>query len=267
MCTILYARALRCMSAKILQQKTNRAKFWVLSELLNMRSTENAKEDLAAGNCLGGRATRWSRQQLAELSGEEMNSTPHQPRRVSVVLYQRNRSQRTLYLSVWVAFLIHACQNQSNMQCINRLECGVHFSGHWQQFKSEENLNVNCKTSKTLKRLNHPFSRTPIAILELVRLFDHRIWCSEKFVDIFNGSQTTNRHYWKQYHPRCAGGKRETKGAITSKIIKKHAIKHKTSPARLAELLQPLLAFCFSLKPMTAHWTLRRYWLQAKTKC
>ena len=36
----------------------------------------------------------------------------------------------------------------------------------------------------------------------------------------------------------------ETKGAITSKI--KHVIKLKTSPARLAQLLQPSLAFCFS---------------------
>jgi len=46
-----------------------------------------------------------------------------------------------------------------------------------------------------------------------------------------------------------------TKGAITSKI--KHAIKHtiklKTSPARLAQLLPPSLAFCFSLQPMTAY--------------
>jgi len=41
------------------------------------------------------------------------------------------------------------------------------------------------------------------------------------------------------------------KGAITSKI--KHAIKLKTSPARLAQLLQPSLAFCFSLQPMTAY--------------
>jgi len=41
------------------------------------------------------------------------------------------------------------------------------------------------------------------------------------------------------------------KGAITSKI--KNAIKLKTSPARLARLLQPSLAFCFSLQPMTAH--------------
>ena len=36
---------------------------------------------------------------------------------------------------------------------------------------------------------------------------------------------------------------------ITSKI--KHAIKLKTSPARYAQLLQPSLAFCFSLQPMT----------------
>ena len=41
------------------------------------------------------------------------------------------------------------------------------------------------------------------------------------------------------------------KGAMTSKI--KHAIKLKTSPARLAQLLHPSLAFCFSLQPMTAH--------------
>jgi len=31
--------------------------------------------------------------------------------------------------------------------------------------------------------------------------------------------------------------------------------------------LQPSLAFCFSLQPMTAHWTVRRHWLQAKAKC
>jgi len=55
------------------------------------------------------------------------------------------------------------------------------------------------------------------------------------------------------------------KGAITNKI--KHAIKLKTSPARLAQLLQPSLAFFFSLQPMTAYWTVRRHWLQAKTKC
>jgi len=41
------------------------------------------------------------------------------------------------------------------------------------------------------------------------------------------------------------------KGAITSKI--KLAIKHKTSSARLAQLLQTSFAFCFSLQPMTAY--------------
>ena len=57
---------------------------------------------------------------------------------------------------------------------------------------------------------------------------------------------------------------RTRKEAITSKI--KHAIKLKTSPARLAQLLQPSLAFCFSLQPMTAYCPVRRHWLQAKTK-
>jgi len=45
----------------------------------------------------------------------------------------------------------------------------------------------------------------------------------------------------------------KVKEAITSKI--KHAVRLKTSPARLAQLLQPSLALCFSLQPMTAHWT------------
>jgi len=49
-------------------------------------------------------------------------------------------------------------------------------------------------------------------------------------------------------------------GAIASKI--KHAIKLKT---RLAQLLQPSLALCFSLQPLKAHWTVRRHWLQAET--
>jgi len=44
---------------------------------------------------------------------------------------------------------------------------------------------------------------------------------------------------------RRVGGVYWTLGPITSKI------KHKTSPARLAQLLQPSLAFCFSLQPMT----------------
>ena len=45
--------------------------------------------------------------------------------------------------------------------------------------------------------------------------------------------------------------KERSQFTITSKI--KHAIKLKTSPARLAQLLQPSLAFCFSLQLMTAH--------------
>jgi len=57
---------------------------------------------------------------------------------------------------------------------------------------------------------------------------------------------------------------KSSKGAITSKI--KYAIKLKTSPARLAELLQPSLAFCFSLQPMMAHWMVRSHWLRAKPK-
>jgi len=64
-----------------------------------------------------------------------------------------------------------------------------------------------------------------------------------------------------------ADGINQCKGAITSKI--KHAIKHKTSPARLAQLLQPSLAFCCSLQPTRTvqSRTVRRHWLQAKTKC
>ena len=52
-----------------------------------------------------------------------------------------------------------------------------------------------------------------------------------------------------------AGFVRGTKGAITSKI--KHAIKLKNQSCKtytpVAQLLQPLLAFCFSLQPMTAY--------------
>ena len=44
---------------------------------------------------------------------------------------------------------------------------------------------------------------------------------------------------------------RSFKGVIKSKL--KHAIKHKTSPAKLAQLFQS--------------WTVRRHCLQAKTKC
>jgi len=42
-----------------------------------------------------------------------------------------------------------------------------------------------------------------------------------------------------------------SKRLITTAI--KLTIKLKTSPARLAQLLQPSLAFCFSLQPMTAY--------------
>jgi len=54
------------------------------------------------------------------------------------------------------------------------------------------------------------------------------------------------------------------KEAITSKI--KHAIKHKTSPARLAQLLQPSLA-CSQWRRTVQSYTVRRHWLKAKTKC
>jgi len=50
---------------------------------------------------------------------------------------------------------------------------------------------------------------------------------------------------------KSASDDSDHKGAITSKI--KHAIKLKTIPARLAQLLQPSLAFCFSLQPMAAY--------------
>jgi len=60
------------------------------------------------------------------------------------------------------------------------------------------------------------------------------------------------RHWYpvNSYWPHAC----KCKGAITSKI--KHAIiiiKHKTSSARLAQLLQLSLAFCFSLQPKTAY--------------
>jgi len=54
-----------------------------------------------------------------------------------------------------------------------------------------------------------------------------------------------------------------SKGAITSKI--KLAIKHKTSPARLAQLLQPSLAFCFSLQSMTAYRPVQQLYKSCRT--
>jgi len=52
----------------------------------------------------------------------------------------------------------------------------------------------------------------------------------------------------KRTDPNSSGS---SKGAIASKV--KHAIKRKTSPARFVQLLQPSLAFCLSLQPMTAY--------------
>ena len=53
--------------------------------------------------------------------------------------------------------------------------------------------------------------------------------------------QTTHRDH--SGRDQDHGGRDHDYVAITSKI--KHAIKHKTSPARLAQLLQPSLAFLF----------------------
>jgi len=45
-------------------------------------------------------------------------------------------------------------------------------------------------------------------------------------------------------------------------LLQAAALKRKTSPARFAQLLQPSLAFCCKLQPMTD-----RHWLQLTTKC
>ena len=58
-------------------------------------------------------------------------------------------------------------------------------------------------------------------------------------------------HQWRSHGLRGRVLTVTAKGAITSKI--KHAMKHKTSPARLAQLLQPSLASSFSLQPMTVY--------------
>jgi len=57
--------------------------------------------------------------------------------------------------------------------------------------------------------------------------------------------------------------------------VKKRAIKHKTSPARLAQLLHNFAALISILFQLAANdgvytvqdWAVRRHWLQAKTKC
>ena len=58
---------------------------------------------------------------------------------------------------------------------------------------------------------------------------------------------TCSQQFLQQYFHHCVLLPRPTcsnsKGTITSKM--KHAIKHKTSPTRLAQLLQPSLAFYF----------------------
>jgi len=65
-------------------------------------------------------------------------------------------------------------------------------------------------------------------------------------------------------HPAAAAAAGLTEGATLnlpfhgylkerSQVKIKRAMKHKTSPARLAQLLQPSLAFCFSLQTMTAY--------------
>ena len=81
------------------------------------------------------------------------------------------------------------------------------------------------------------------------------------------GALQMSRWRWWWRWLWCDAGGQKTKGAITSKI--KHAIKLKTSPASLAQLLQPSLAFCFSSqwRRTVQDWTVRRHWLQAKTKC
>ena len=103
---------------------------------------------------------------------------------------------------------------------------------------------------------------------ELVRMvavgnkFIRRLEISELMPPVVRADDTSQKSEYKYYaillhpHPLVPF---LPKGAITCKI--KHAIKHKTSPARLAQLLQPSLAFCFSLQPMTAYavqsWTVR----------
>jgi len=68
--------------------------------------------------------------------------------------------------------------------------------------------------------------------------------CHANEASVCNGS---NVPFVVTYALHC----KSPKGAITSKI--KHAIKLKTRPTRLAQLLQSSLAFCFSLQPMTAY--------------
>jgi len=69
--------------------------------------------------------------------------------------------------------------------------------------------------------------------------------CSELFYELRESTKHTHTHTHTHTHPRVI-----TLRSDHNKV--KHAKKHITSPARLAQLLQPSLAFCFSLQPMTA---------------
>ena len=81
----------------------------------------------------------------------------------------------------------------------------------------------------------------------------YALFCLELFnliqFDLFISGKTAHKE--KPVDRRQTDEQTYAKRAITSKI--KHAIKVKTSPARLAQLLQPSLAFCFSLQPMTVY--------------
>ena len=111
--------------------------------------------------------------------------------------------------------------------------------------------------------------RTLALVTSCVEAFSHKsayIYFLILFRARFNTTQNSRRFdaavdpvLWRLWNPK-SGSKfivslvsisDVDNGAITREI--KHAIKLKTSPARLAQLLQPSLAFCFSLLPMTAH--------------
>jgi len=103
---------------------------------------------------------------------------------------------------------------------------------------------------------------TPKSFLEQIKLYQNLL--QAKF-DELQAKTVRLENGLEKLKSTSAQASSVLKGAITSKI--KHAIKHKTSPARLTQLLQSSLALYFSLQPMTAHWTVRCHWLQAKTQC
>ena len=87
------------------------------------------------------------------------------------------------------------------------------------------------------------YDRTRLLVGWFVRSFVTLVVISRKYKSDFH-------QLWCWCWHRCWSSVSNftVKGAITSKI--KHAIKLETSPARLAQLLQPSLAFCFSLQPV-----------------